>query len=317
MPFIQLQIRRDSLANWISNNPILASGEMAINLDTYQYKLGDGVKTWIQLPYAGIAGPDGPPGSSISNSTGPTGVTGSIGPTGITGPTGISSTGVTGSVRAGFTGVTGPTGLSATGQTGTTGAIGSTGNTGSVGITGNTGPTGQAGAVGSRGATGPVGSETGATGSSATGSTGPTGAGGGGTITSGYIQVKWSSTISVFDTTVSGIDTSNFPSSIGTWTTPAGAALLTLNFNATNFNNQFRPPNVSGLITWWSTAGGGIFQSQIIPLGSYNLDFPVTAFTWTGSQWQMKYGINTSSFSSTGNNPTSTYGFNLYLNVFN
>jgi len=312
MPFIQLQIRRDSLANWVSNNPVLASGEMGINLDTYQYKLGDGVKTWIQLPYAGIAGPTGAPGASISSGTGATGVTGSIGPTGLTGPTGISSTGITGSVRVGFSGFTGPTGLSATGQTGTTGTIGPTGYTGVTGSTGATGPTGLAGAAGSRGPTGPVGGITGATGSSATGSTGTTGAGGGGTIASGYIRVPLTSG-NIFVTTAGTLDASGFPSSIGTWTVAGTGLSLTLTFNATNYNNQYVPPNISGIISYYQTTSQ--YSSQIISLGAYSGQNPVTTFVWSGSQWQMTYTIGASSFSATSNN--GTYGFNLYLNVFN
>jgi hypothetical protein len=316
MPFIQLQIRRDLLTNWVSNNPILASGEMGINLNTYQYKLGDGIKTWNQLPYAGITGPTGVAGSNISSSTGATGIIGSIGPTGITGPTGISATGVTGPVRTGFTGFTGSTGLSATGQTGPTGSIGPTGYTGAIGSTGPTGSTGPSGSVGPRGYTGLAGDVTGATGPSATGSTGPTGAGGGGTITSGYIQVKFNGS-SVFDT-VNAIDTTSFPSSIGTWASPAPVTTrLTLSFNATNYNNQYLPPNISGLITWWSTASPNSFKSQMITLGVYSGTNPVTTFAWSGSQWIMTFTINSSSFSSSGNNGTSGYGFILYLNVFN
>ena len=316
MPFIQLQIRRDTGANWVSNNPVLASGEMGINLNTYQYKLGDGIKTWNLLPYAGITGPTGVAGPTISSSTGATGSTGLTGPTGMTGPTGISATGVTGPVRIGFTGFTGPTGLSATGQTGATGTIGPTGYTGATGVTGPTGLTGPSGSVGPRGYTGSAGDTTGATGSSATGLTGPTGAGGGGTITSGYIQVKFNGS-SVFDT-ANPIETTSFPSSIGTWTSPAPATTrLVLSFNATNYNNQYLPPNISGLITWWSTAVPNSFKSQIITLGAYSGTNPVTTFVWSGTQWVMTFTINSSSFSSSGNNATSGYGLNLYLNVFN
>jgi hypothetical protein len=316
MPFIRLQIRRDSLANWVSNNPILASGEMGINLDTYQYKFGDGIKTWNQLPYAGTTGPTGLEGANISSSTGATGITGSIGPTGITGPTGISATGVTGPVRIGFTGFTGPTGFSVTGQTGPTGSIGPTGYTGSTGSTENTGPTGPSGSAGPRGNTGLAGDVTGATGPSGTGSTGPTGAGGGGTITSGYIQVKFNGS-SVFLTGGTAIDTANFPSSIGSWTSTAiTPTKLTLDFSA-NYNNPYLPPNISGLITWWSTASPNSFKSQMISLGVYTASNPVTTFTWSGTQWVMSFTINSSSFSSSGNNGTSGYGFILYLNVFN
>lgn len=317
MPFIQLQIRRDSLANWVSNNPVLASGEMGINLDTYQYKLGDGVKTWIQLPYAGIAGPTGAPGASVSTATGTTGATGSIGPTGLTGPTGISSTGTTGSVRVGFTGFTGLTGLSATGQTGATGTIGPTGYTGVTGSTGATGPTGQAGAAGSRGATGPVGSVTGATGSSATGSTGPTGAGGGGTITSGYMRIGMNSVNNLFQPGTT--DVSAFPSSIGIWTFAGDGLSLTLTFNNTNYNNPYVPPNISGIISYWQVPSPitdpSFYKSQMISQGVYTASNPVTTVTWSGTHWVMTFTIGASSFSAMGNN--GTYGFNLYLNVFN
>ena len=308
MPFIQLQIRRDTLINWVSSNPILANGEMGINLDTYQYKVGDGTKTWNQLPYAGIAGPTGSPGTSISSSTGATGVTGSTGPTGMTGPTGVSSTGGTGPVRLGFTGSTGPTGAQATGQTGATGTLGPTGYTGPVGSTGATGPTGQAGAAGSRGATGPAGDITGATGSSATGPTGPTGAGGGGTITSGYIRVGLSANVFV----PSVLDTAAFPSSVGTCAIP-DAQTLVITFNNTNYNNQYTPPNITGIVSYWQTPAN-IYKSQILSLGVYVSPQAATSFIWSGTAWQMTYKI-TGSFSSTGNN--GTYGFNLYLNVFN
>jgi len=311
MPFIQLQIRRDTLANWVSNNPVLASGEMGINLNTYQYKLGDGIKTWNLLPYAGITGPTGVVGPTISSSTGATGSTGPTGPTGMTGPTGISATGVTGPARTGLAGFTGPTGLSATGQTGATGTIGPTGYTGATGSTGPTGPTGLSGSAGPRGYTGPAGDTTGATGSSATGATGPTGAGGGGTITSGYMSIDLSPTVFTF---VNSLDVTGFPSSIGTWAYVTDK-ILTLTFNATNYNNEYLPPNISGIISYWQPASS-LFKSQMISLGVYSGTNPVTTFAWSSGtlQWVMTFTIN--SFSSSGN-PTGGKGFNLYLNVFN
>ena len=66
MPFIQLQFRRDTASNWTTANPLLASGEMAIETDTQLFKIGDGHSTWTQLPYGGIRGPPGPPGGSLS-----------------------------------------------------------------------------------------------------------------------------------------------------------------------------------------------------------------------------------------------------------
>jgi hypothetical protein len=222
----------------------------------------------------------------------------------MTGPTGISATGVTGPVRIGVTGFTGPTGGQATGQTGAIGAIGPTGHTGSVGSTGATGPTGQAGAAGSRGATGPAGIMTGPTGPSVSGLTGPTGAGGG-TISKGYIRVSFD-TLFVFSALV---DVANFPSSIGIWsiiTTNSSNDTLLLTFNTT-FNNPYLPPNITGLITW--TDGTSIF-SQMISLGVYTGDYPVTILRWSGSQWLLSIIISGSSYSS------ATF-LNLYLNVLN
>jgi hypothetical protein len=64
MPYIQLQFRRDSSLNWIQTNPILASGEMGIELDTHTFKIGDGVLRWNDLPYGGLQGPPGPAGGT-------------------------------------------------------------------------------------------------------------------------------------------------------------------------------------------------------------------------------------------------------------
>jgi hypothetical protein len=103
----RLQHRRDTAANWTSNNPTLAAGEMGLETDTAKWKMGDGTTSWNALSYAYTAG-----------ATGPTGPTGSTGTTGATGPTGAQGpTGPTGST--GLTGLTGPTG--ATGPTGSTG----------------------------------------------------------------------------------------------------------------------------------------------------------------------------------------------------
>lgn len=47
----QIQLRRDSSANWTTNNPTLAEGEMGVVTDTYNYKIGDGVTPWNTLDY--------------------------------------------------------------------------------------------------------------------------------------------------------------------------------------------------------------------------------------------------------------------------
>lgn len=46
-----IQIRRDTAANWTSANPILAQGEQGYELDTYRFKIGDGVTAWNSLRY--------------------------------------------------------------------------------------------------------------------------------------------------------------------------------------------------------------------------------------------------------------------------
>ena len=57
----KLQIRRDSLANWEAANPIIADGEL-IYISTLgnrvydKEKVGDGVKTFTQLPYKSTGG---------------------------------------------------------------------------------------------------------------------------------------------------------------------------------------------------------------------------------------------------------------------
>ena len=106
----RLQNRRDTAANWTSNNPTLAAGEIGLETDTTKYKMGDGTTAWNSLAYAYTAGATG--------ATGPTGPIGATGPTGVEGPTGVT----------GPVGVTGPTGpIGATGPTGSTGATGPTG----------------------------------------------------------------------------------------------------------------------------------------------------------------------------------------------
>ena len=47
---MQLQLRRDTAANWASVNPVLAAGEMALSTDTKTVRIGDGSSTWSALP---------------------------------------------------------------------------------------------------------------------------------------------------------------------------------------------------------------------------------------------------------------------------
>lgn len=48
---VQIQIRRDTAANWTSNNPILANGELGLETDTTKIKFGDGSTAWTALDY--------------------------------------------------------------------------------------------------------------------------------------------------------------------------------------------------------------------------------------------------------------------------
>lgn len=311
MPYIQLQVRRDTGARWLSYNPILANGELGINLDTYQYKIGNGAQRWSVLPYAGLMGPTGPIGPTTGGSTGPTGMTGATGPTGLTGATGPSITGITGFTGPTVTGPTGLTGIGSTGPTGPTGANGFTGLTGPTGQ-GATGPLGPTGG-GPTGLPGPIGIYTGYTGPATTGPTGPAGSGGGGTLTKGYIQVAFNG-LSAFSTTT--YDFSQFTTSIGTWSIPTATA-LTLTFNA-SYNSQYKPPNIGGTVEWFNgTAPNQKYNLQMISRGQYTANIPQTYLQWSSgtSQWILTYLITASSFASSANN--GTYGFVLYLNVFN
>ena len=46
-----IQTRRDTAANWVSVNPILAIGEEAYETGTGLEKLGDGSTVWNSLAY--------------------------------------------------------------------------------------------------------------------------------------------------------------------------------------------------------------------------------------------------------------------------
>ncbi len=197
---VRLQFRRGTASQWTSANPTLAQGELGLETDTTQFKIGDGTTAWNSLEYGGLLGPTGTQGT-----TGPIGATGSTGPigeqgvqgnqgiqgtAGPTGPQGIQgpqgSQGIQGT--AGATGPQGVQGLQGTngttGFTGPTGAAGADGLQGSQGIQGTAGPTGPQGIQGAQGSQGIQGTA-GATGPQGvqglqgldgpTGPTGPTG----------------------------------------------------------------------------------------------------------------------------------------------
>ena len=47
----RIQLRRDISANWATNNPILAEGEIGIELLSNKIKIGDGITSWNLLNY--------------------------------------------------------------------------------------------------------------------------------------------------------------------------------------------------------------------------------------------------------------------------
>lgn len=53
----RIQQRRDTAARWSQYNPILLEGEVGYVTDNpNQYKIGDGVHTWNELPFRGFDG---------------------------------------------------------------------------------------------------------------------------------------------------------------------------------------------------------------------------------------------------------------------
>jgi len=56
-------------------NPVLAEGEMGVEIDTEKFKVGNGILSWNSLPYGGLVGAEGPQGVQ-----GPPGQDGSVPP---------------------------------------------------------------------------------------------------------------------------------------------------------------------------------------------------------------------------------------------
>ncbi len=52
---VQIQSRRDTAANWTSNDPTLATGEIGFETDTGKVKVGDGATAWTALDYIDTA----------------------------------------------------------------------------------------------------------------------------------------------------------------------------------------------------------------------------------------------------------------------
>jgi hypothetical protein len=60
---VKFQLRRATSSNWTFVNPILKAGEPGFESDSYKLKIGDGVNTWINLPYSSGKTAVGPTGS--------------------------------------------------------------------------------------------------------------------------------------------------------------------------------------------------------------------------------------------------------------
>jgi hypothetical protein len=120
MPYVQLQIRRGTAAEWAAATGPLAEGELGYDTNSRSIKVGDGSTMWSSLGVinVGSTGSTGPSGAS--GPTGPTGPTGLSGPTGPSGPAGgpPGVTGPSGPSGPVGQGVTGPTGPAAYGQGG-------------------------------------------------------------------------------------------------------------------------------------------------------------------------------------------------------
>jgi hypothetical protein len=67
---VQIQFRNDTAANWTAADPILAIGEMGIESDTDQFKVGNGEDSWSDLPYGGVVGPAGADGADGADGAG-------------------------------------------------------------------------------------------------------------------------------------------------------------------------------------------------------------------------------------------------------
>lgn len=55
----QIQLRGDTAANWLLEDPVLAEKEPGLETDTTKFKFGDGTTPWSGLPYAGGGGSGG------------------------------------------------------------------------------------------------------------------------------------------------------------------------------------------------------------------------------------------------------------------
>jgi len=64
-----IQFRRQTAAQWTAANVVLAQGELGLELDTKNFKMGDGVTAWTALAYGGMSSPNGTTANVGDNST--------------------------------------------------------------------------------------------------------------------------------------------------------------------------------------------------------------------------------------------------------
>ena len=172
MPNIQFQFRRGTSSEWTTANTVLASGEMGLETNTSQIKIGDGTTHWNNLPYGGIQGDQGVPGNDgeegiqgIQGEQGEPGADGAEGPQGPQGEQGIpgiqGEQGVPGvQGEQGVPGIQGEQGIPGIqGEQGEQGIPGVQGEQGIPGVQGEQGIPGNDGAEGPQGPQGETGAE--------------------------------------------------------------------------------------------------------------------------------------------------------------
>ena len=348
-PITQIQLKRGTTSQWTSGTALpLAEGELGYALDTGELRIGkSGGSSWATSNSVGSGNTgstltfSGPTGAVAFSPDGRT-LTGSsiftFNPnTGYSGYTGLAI--ITGGLKV--LGPIDPVSLTLipqatnplAGQTGTlwysnTFGLQIDNGNGSITVGGGastvTGPTGAGGgSTGATGPTGPASTVTGPTGFSGVPTGGNTGfvltkksgtnydtiwsaPSGGGSITSGFYQVNIPTT-STFGTTT---DTTNFPSSIGTWSAPTSTT-ITLTFNS-SYSSVTIPPYFGGYIGFW-------FNSTNYKLLNINgptaISNPIVSLVRSGTNWVWTMTINGTTFASSGNN--GTYGFFLVMNMLN
>lgn len=51
----KIQLRRGTASAWAASNPVLAAGEIGLETDTSNLKIGNGSTAWNSLPYTVLA----------------------------------------------------------------------------------------------------------------------------------------------------------------------------------------------------------------------------------------------------------------------